>query len=72
MRIDPQNNYCQIKEIFRHYNRLNVTVSQCTREEKEKYSVCKEINKFNYDLGRKSLTRLNLLTRKLKIDWNGF
>ena len=44
-RIDLQNNHYWIKEIFRHYNRLDAAVSKHTREAKEKYSIRKESNK---------------------------
>ena len=42
----PTNNHSWNKEMFRHYNRLDFIVNKHTREAKEKYSICKESNKF--------------------------
>ena len=45
-RIDRQNNNYRIKEIIKHYNRLDATISKYTQEAIEKYSISKESNKF--------------------------
>ena len=65
-RIDPQNNQERIKEILRHYNRLNASINKRTRKAKDKYSICKESNKSvkNLDIILKEIDKAIEETKK--------